>query len=190
MHLACISTGGTAACTLALSSFVSPLCTLFLHLLRTSGRVDHTKHVFPPTQHAVGCTESHFSVNFLCPPLDTAARLYTSSFCPANWLTSMPPACGFETKFVSDAVPKRPHASAPPTVAGSHSSLVTVRLLQRIFLHLWASLQRYIQQTRKGQIDATGREHNRRDTRTQNTLQSSRIPSNEFSTERSRWYNV
>ena len=84
--------------------------------------------------------------------------------------------------------PKASHASAPPTVAGSHSPLATVRLLQRILLHLWASLQRYIQQTRQGRSMQTG--NTIADTNKQNTLQSSRLPSNEFTTERARWYNV
>ena len=56
--------------------FVHCFSTLFL----TSGRVDHTKHVARCTQHVVGCNLSHFPAKFLCPVLDTAERLVSSSF--------------------------------------------------------------------------------------------------------------
>ena len=108
-------------------------------------------------------------------------------FLSCNWLTSMPPATASKPNLWRRG-PKASHASAPPTVAGSHSSLATVRFLQSILLHLWASLQRYIQQTRQGRSMQTG--NTIADTNKQNTLQSSRLPSNEFTTERSRWYNV
>ena len=94
-----------------------------------------------------------------------------------DWLTSMPPASALKPNLWRRG-PKASHASAPPTVAVSHSSLATVRFLQRILLHLWASLQRYIQQTRQGRSIQAG--NTIADMNTQNTLESSRIPSNEF----------
>ena len=50
----------------------------FSTLFHPSRRVDHTKHVVRYSQHVVGCNLSHFPAKFLCPVLDTAARLVSS----------------------------------------------------------------------------------------------------------------
>ena len=72
----------------------------FFTPLYTCRHDDHTNRVLLPTQHDVGCKLSHFSVNFLCPTLDTTARLVSSvfvlRFTPLNAT-----CCGFETKLSS-----------------------------------------------------------------------------------------
>ena len=82
----------------------------FFTLLYTCRHGDHTNRVFKPTQHDVGCKLSHFSVNFckfLCPTLDTAARLVSSVFVlrfnPLNTT-----CCGFETKLSGVLLPSTP----------------------------------------------------------------------------------
>ena len=66
--------------------------------------------------------------------------------------------------------------------------LVTPWIASKYLLYLQASSSR--QYTNRETTGSQQAGKARRDTLKQNTLQSSRIPSNEFTTERSRWYNV
>ena len=83
MHVACISTRRHSRLhTRIVSKSSVVLSTDSSHYDYTLGRADHTKLVVETTQHVVGCRLSHFSVNFLCPTLDTAAMLVYLP-CPA-----------------------------------------------------------------------------------------------------------
>ena len=143
------------------------------------------KLVVETTQHSVGCRLSHFSVNFWCPTLDTAALLNTSSFV-LRFSPLSATCCGSETKLSS--VPLR----GTSMLCSTHSrwlslffgDLVSSSAMTRVPVGF---LTEAIQQVEATDRQQAGRNHT--DTRKQNTLQSSRIPSNEFTTERSRWYN-
>ena len=65
------------------------------------------KLVVETTQNAVGCRLSHFSVNFWCPTLDTAALLNTSSFV-LRFSPLSATCCGSETKLSGVLLPSTP----------------------------------------------------------------------------------
>ena len=83
MHLPCSSTGGTAACTLASSSFASPLCTLLLHFIRHSVMRRSYKPLSSSNTARGGMQAVPLFCKISVSPLDTAASLVTSSFCPS-----------------------------------------------------------------------------------------------------------
>ena len=168
MHLACTFTGGAAACTFALSSFESPLCTLLLHLLTRLETCQSYKTRLSLNTARCGMHLSHFSVNFWCPPLDTAARLDTSSFVLrfTPWYAT---CCCFETKFVAT------RSQSVPRLCSTHSRCKSLFFgdcqISSAYPLIPVGFLTEIHTTNKArQIDAGG-EHNRRHEQTEHAAE-------------------
>ena len=107
MHVACTSTSGAVACTLASSPNPAPFDPLFLHSVvhYWTGRSYKTR----PSLHTARCGMQAvpLSVNFLCPTLDTAALLVSSSFV-LRFTPLNATYCGSKTKLSGVLLPSTP----------------------------------------------------------------------------------
>ena len=106
---------------------------------------------------------------FLCPPLDTAARLDSSSFV-LRFRPMNATCCGFETKFVERAFTGTSTPCSTHRSRWGHSILVTRRsLLRPIFKYLRASSQ---DSTNREATDRQQAGRNHTDTRKRNTTRT------------------